>query len=84
VTGWIMSDLRSLAPDKKDQPAICDTCPELAALRGHVTAFARLMTEYAAGHVEGWPARQTRFARRHPRPTVGPLIRSYERGTGKE
>ena len=55
VTSWIMSDPRGLTTDDKAQlAAILTACPELAALRTHVTAFAELMIQRRGRDLEKW------------------------------
>jgi transposase len=55
VTSWIMSHPRDLADgDKAQLTAILAACPELAALRAHVAAFAELMTERRGRDLEKW------------------------------
>jgi transposase len=55
VTSWIMSDPHSLTTDDKTQlTAILAACPELAALRAHVAAFADLMTQRRGRELEKW------------------------------
>jgi transposase len=50
-----MSDPHSLTTDDKTQlTAILAACPELAALRAHVAAFADLMTQRRGRELESW------------------------------
>ena len=55
VTGWIMSHPDHLTRDARDQlAAILAACPELAAVRDHVTAFADMMAERRGRELEKW------------------------------
>ena len=55
ATSWITSDPRRLTSDETTQlAAILHSCPELAALRQHVAAFAELMTQRRGRHLEKW------------------------------
>jgi len=61
VTEWMLTDPARLDGDQQAQlAAVCGRCPELDALAGHVTAFAKLLTRRAAGHpgagLDGWIA----------------------------
>ncbi len=54
-TGWIMTrPARLTADDQAHLEAILNRCPELAALAGHVRAFAELMTERRGRDLEQW------------------------------
>ena len=55
VTSWLMTDPDHLtAGDKAQLTAILTECPELAALREHIAAFADLMTQRRGRHLEQW------------------------------
>ncbi len=55
VTGWIMTrPARLTAGDCEHLQAVLDGCAELAALAGHVRAFARLMTQRRGRDLEQW------------------------------
>jgi transposase len=61
VTEWMLTDPARLDGDQQSQlAAVCSRCPELDALSGHVTAFAKMLTRRAAGHpgdgLDGWIA----------------------------
>ncbi len=61
VTRWILTDPARLDDDDQAQlTAICGRCPELQALAGHVTAFAKILTRRAgdrpAAGLDGWLA----------------------------
>ena len=48
VTGWMLTDPARLGGDQQAQLAvILGRCPELQALAGHVTAFAKILTRRA-------------------------------------
>jgi transposase len=48
VTEWMLTDPARLGEDEQAQlAAICGRCPELDALAGHVTAFAKMLTRRA-------------------------------------
>jgi transposase len=48
VTGWMLTDPARLDDGQQEQlAAICGRCPELEALAGHVTAFAKMLTRRA-------------------------------------
>jgi transposase len=48
VTRWMLTDPARLDDDQQAQlAAICGRCPELDALAGHVTAFAKMLTRRA-------------------------------------
>jgi transposase len=48
VTRWMLTDPARLDEDQQAQlAAICGRCPELDALAGHVTAFAKMLTRRA-------------------------------------
>jgi hypothetical protein len=51
VTGWMLTDPARLDDGQQEQlTAICGRCPELEALAGHVTAFAKILTRRAGDH----------------------------------
>jgi transposase len=55
VTAWIMTDPAHLNPNSSRLlTAITASCPELAAVQGHVQAFAQLMTERRGRDLEKW------------------------------
>jgi transposase len=55
VTAWIMTDPEHLSSGSTRQLAsITASCPELAAVQGHVQAFAQLMTERRGRQLEAW------------------------------
>jgi len=61
VTRWILTDPARLDGGQQAQLAgICGRCPELEALAGHVTAFAKILTRRAGDHpgasLDDWPA----------------------------
>jgi transposase len=61
VTEWMLTDPARLDGDQQAQlAAVCGRCPELDALTGHVTAFAKMLTRRAAGRpgagLDGWIA----------------------------
>ena len=67
VTGWMLTDPARLDGGEQDQlAAIFGRCPELQALAGHVTAFAKMLTRRAAATGLG---RLARRRRRLPRPS---------------
>lgn len=48
VTGWMLTDPARLDSEEQEQlAAILGRCPELQALAGHVTAFAKMLTRRA-------------------------------------
>ena len=50
VTSWMLTDPAHMDAGQQEQlAAICGRCPELDALAGHVTAFAKILTRRAAG-----------------------------------
>ena len=50
VTTWMLTDPARLDDGQQAQlAAVCGRCPELQALAGHVTAFAKILTRRAAG-----------------------------------
>jgi hypothetical protein len=57
VTGWILTDPARLDDDDRAQlTGILGRCPELEALAGHVTAFAKILTRRAGDRLDGWLA----------------------------
>jgi transposase len=61
VARWMLTDPARLDDGQQAQlAAICGRCPELAALAGHVTAFAKILTRHAGDHpgtgLDGWLA----------------------------
>jgi transposase len=79
VTGWIMSDPRSLTTDQARQlAAILAGCPELAALHTHVAAFAALMTERRGRDLEKWISNITASGPRELRSFVTGLRRDQD------
>ncbi len=57
VTGWMLTDPARLGGDQQAQLAvILGRCPELQALAGHVTAFAKILTRRAGDRLDGWLA----------------------------
>jgi transposase len=57
VTGLITRDPATLSPARHGQlAAIRARCPELAALAGHVTGFARILTGQHEDHLDAWTA----------------------------
>ncbi|HEY1000384.1 MAG TPA: ISL3 family transposase [Streptosporangiaceae bacterium] len=57
VTGWMLTDPARLDDGRQEQPtAILGHCPELQALAGHVTAFAKILTHRAGDRLDGWLA----------------------------
>jgi transposase len=51
VTQWMLTDPARLDGGQQAQlAAICGRCPELDALAGHVTAFAKMLTRRAGDH----------------------------------
>jgi transposase len=51
VTGWMLTDPARLDGGQQEQlTAVRGRCPELDALAGHVTAFAKILTHRAGGH----------------------------------
>jgi len=51
VTGWMLTDPARLDSGQQAHlAAIRSRCPELDALAGHVTAFAKILTRRAGGH----------------------------------
>ncbi|WP_280275299.1 transposase [Nocardia wallacei] len=57
VVSWIMTNPDTIAPaDQTSLGAILAASPELAALIGHVRAFATIMTERRGRDLERWMA----------------------------
>ena len=57
VTRWMLTDPARLDEDQQAQlAAILGRCPELQALAGHVTAFAKILTRRAGDRLDGWLA----------------------------
>ena len=57
VTRWMLTDPARLGGDQQAQLAvILGRCPELQALAGHVTAFAKILTRRAGDRLDGWLA----------------------------
>ena len=55
VTGWILTDPARLDPaDAAALEAIRARCPELAALAGHVTGFATILTGRHGDRLDSW------------------------------
>jgi transposase len=55
VTRWMLTDPARLDGGQQAQlSAICGRCPELDALAGHVTAFAKILTRRAGDRLDGW------------------------------
>ena len=66
VTGWMLTDPARLDGGQQAQlAAIRGRCPELQALAGHVTAFAKILTR---PRTAGQPGRLARRRRGQPRP----------------
>lgn len=60
VTGWIMSDPANLEPSTQRRlDAILAASPPLAALAGHVQAFATMMCQLRGTRLESWMAAVT-------------------------
>jgi transposase len=78
VTRWITADPGNLADDDKAQlQAVLGRCPELDALAGHVTAFAKILTRRAGpGPLEDWLAAAAASGI--------PELRSFARGIRKD
>ena len=57
VTGWLTADpARLSAGQQASLAAILARCPELDALAGHVTAFAKILTGRLGGRLDDWLA----------------------------
>jgi transposase len=57
VTSWILTDPAGLDDGRQEQlTAILGRCPELEALAGHVTAFAKILTRRAGDRLDSWLA----------------------------
>jgi len=57
VTRWMLTDPARLDDGQQAQlAAVCGRCPELDALAGHVTAFAKILTRRAGDRLDGWLA----------------------------
>jgi transposase len=57
VTGWMLTDPARLDGGQQEQlTAVLGRCPELEALAGHVTAFAKILTHRAGDRLDGWLA----------------------------
>ena len=57
VTSWILTDPAGLDDGRREQlTAILGRCPELEALAGHVTAFAKILTRRAGDRLDSWLA----------------------------
>jgi transposase len=57
VTGWMLTDPARLDDGQQEQlAAVCGRCPELEALAGHVTAFAKILTRRAGDRLDSWLA----------------------------
>ena len=57
VTGWMLTDPARLGEDEQAQlAAIVGRCPELHALAGHVTEFAKILTGRLGGRLDSWLA----------------------------
>jgi transposase len=55
VTGWIMSDPANLEPGTQHRlDAVLAASPPLAALAGHVRAFAAMMCQLRGTQLESW------------------------------
>jgi transposase len=56
VTRWMLTNPARLDGDQQEQlAAICGRCPELQALAGHITAFAKILTRLS-GRLDDWLA----------------------------
>ena len=72
VTRWMLTDPARLDAGQQDQlAAILGRCPELQALAGHVTAFAKILTRRRRRP----PGRLARRRRGQPRPARARLVR---------
>jgi len=57
VTGWLLTDPARLGDDEQAQlSAILGRCPELHALAGHITEFAKILTGRLGDRLDGWLA----------------------------
>jgi transposase len=57
VTGWMLTDPARLGEDEQAQlAAILGRCPELHALAGHVTEFAKILTGRLGDRLDSWLA----------------------------
>jgi transposase len=57
VSGWILRDPDSLTEEEKAKLSqVKDRCPHLAALAGHVTGFAKILTGLRGDRLDGWIA----------------------------
>ena len=53
----MLTDPARLDGDQQEQlAAILGRCPELEALAGHITAFAKILTHHAGDRLDGWLA----------------------------
>jgi transposase len=82
VTRWMLTNPARLDEDQQAQlAAICGRCPELDALAGHVTAFAKMLTRRAPGRpgagLDDWLA----AARAAP---AQPELRSFANGIRRD
>jgi transposase len=54
---WMLTDPARLDGGQQEQlTAILGRCPELEALAGHITAFAKILTHRAGDRLDGWLA----------------------------
>jgi transposase len=57
VTRWMLTDPARLDAGQQEQlAAILGRCPELQALAGHITAFAKILTRRLSGRLDDWLA----------------------------
>jgi transposase len=57
VTTWMLTDPARLGQDEQAQlTAALGRCPELQALAGHVTGFAKILTGRHGGRLDAWMA----------------------------
>jgi transposase len=57
VSRWLLTDPARLGKDEQAQlAAVLGRCPELHALAGHVTEFAKMLTSRLGGRLDSWLA----------------------------
>lgn len=55
ISRWMLTDPARLGEDEQDQlTAALGRCPELHALAGHVTEFAKMLTSRPSGRLDSW------------------------------
>jgi transposase len=78
VTSWMLTDPARLDAGQQEQlAAILGRCPELQDLTGHVTAFAKILTQRLSGRLDDWLAAAETSSGQ-------PELRSFARGIRRD